>query len=365
MPLTYSQLLTAAQQIRQETIPSANTAERVGAFLENLAKSATLPYDPDAEYAAGQNVIYQNYIYRALAPGALLGESPVTAPAKWRKMGLITLQEATDNGQTTTNDLILLQDEQGPTNTVYQGTGQRGGYFTDPAGNIVGFGGMEATGVLSFITNVLNTALKLEANGKLRVNGQKVYSELEPQPTPNLQQVTRAGGQSIDEVTLGLLKLFGLRFADFDFEFVPGGYYDGSTLDFPVVWQTLVNFARRLQKKMDLQLLADDLKPFLESGSGGTTRGRKYIILETQCFEGPDEDVPSKVIPVVAATADTVFTHPFAETDDLWIEMRNPDKSRQDNIPLDFFAPGQFRLNLPTGMSSWTGKIRLVQDLNY
>ncbi|OJW75713.1 hypothetical protein [Spirosoma sp. 48-14] len=86
MPSTFSQLLDDALEIKGEQLPGANTAERVGGFLELLLKSIPLAYDPSSEeYEAGSYIFFNDSIYRAIQDPAI-GESPATQPDKWKAL---------------------------------------------------------------------------------------------------------------------------------------------------------------------------------------------------------------------------------------------------------------------------------------
>ncbi|GAB4052572.1 hypothetical protein [Spirosoma litoris] len=83
MLLSFSQLLALAIEIQEETIDGANSADRVGGFLAELVKRATMPYDSTAAYEQGSYIFFGDAGYRA-KDAIGVGESPSSAPAKWK-----------------------------------------------------------------------------------------------------------------------------------------------------------------------------------------------------------------------------------------------------------------------------------------
>lgn len=79
---TRSGLLARALQVRDETLPEANSAARVGQLLYDLVLQSLLGYDPTASYAVGDAVFFQGIAYRALA-AVPPGKTPPTFPLLW------------------------------------------------------------------------------------------------------------------------------------------------------------------------------------------------------------------------------------------------------------------------------------------
>ncbi|MBD2704420.1 hypothetical protein IC229_27515 [Spirosoma sp. BT702] len=81
-PLSY--ILNKAIEIKNELVLKANTATRVGTWMENLAESTALEFDPEKEggYKVNQWVIIDGVLHKCLIAAAT-GQSPATHPAKW------------------------------------------------------------------------------------------------------------------------------------------------------------------------------------------------------------------------------------------------------------------------------------------
>lgn len=97
----FSNILTRASQVRNETVDLANTALRVGSLQEDQARSTPMKWDPDASYEAGQ-IAYFKTLRSECIMDTTPGESPLTHPLKW------SVKVVTDKGQITHgNNLVV------------------------------------------------------------------------------------------------------------------------------------------------------------------------------------------------------------------------------------------------------------------
>ncbi|MGV3556917.1 hypothetical protein [Larkinella arboricola] len=97
MKKSLNNLEQRANQIRQETIERANTADRVGQWFLDILHSTVLEYDPTASYEAGRWMIYNGVLYKSLS-AATAGQSPETHGELWQGTLITNPELIAENG---------------------------------------------------------------------------------------------------------------------------------------------------------------------------------------------------------------------------------------------------------------------------
>lgn len=94
-----SNLLTRSTAVKNETVPLANSAPRIGQLLIDLEQSGVFPFDSSAAYLSGQVVIYKGILTECVTdttPGEL-PDGTSAARAKW-SVKIVTAQNQVTAG---------------------------------------------------------------------------------------------------------------------------------------------------------------------------------------------------------------------------------------------------------------------------
>ncbi|MBC3785726.1 hypothetical protein [Spirosoma utsteinense] len=347
MALSQSELLSRAYEIFDETIPSANTAERVGGLLIEIIRAATKPYAPTATYQAGEYVLFNDNLWRSLVAIAV-SESPTAAPTKWRQQtGRDTLDTILSRGNAsdrdmqvrtlTTTDFPAIRDNLEPAAIVVNLNGKREWVKATWSRMLEYLALASEQYALDTFRNALNITVAFIQNA----TGQKVFFEglsltlLAPYVQTGGVMLARTFRRIVTSPASRDPTLFLVT------ELLDDGTYDDRTVSPSVMWKALKPYAVADLSAVDVP---------------GDSRVAEAVF----CLPKAEPVLAEQTLTITAIADGAQINHQLGTAEilpDFFERLPNGTYKRVSDIGFSAVTTTQLTLAIPTDRSPWTGKI--------